>query len=327
MMARRPFAMLVAFSLVLGGSLAARAETLRVGILKFGTVRWEMDVIKTHRLDEAEGFTLDVRGYGGGEASNVALMAGEVDCIVDDWLWVGRMRADGADIVFAVPYSSTVGALVVHKGTPIRNLADLAGRKIGIAGGPYDKSWLLIQAVAQKEYGLDLGAKAELAFGAPPLLNEKFLTGELDAVLNYWHYVARLEARGHVRLFEVAAAQEYFGVPRTVPQLGYVCRGEVLRAKPEAVEAFARASRRAKEILETSDAEWDRIRPLTKAKDDTVFATLKRRFREGIVRRWGDEERQAAARLFAVLAELGGEKLVGRAKELPAGTFWDRVRW
>ncbi len=313
--------------LLLAAAPSGHAESLRVGILKFGTVRWKMDVIRHHRLDEAEGFTLDLQGYGGGDASNVALMAGEVECIVDDWLWVGRMRADGADLVFAVPYSSTVGALVVHRDSGLDSLDDLAGRKIGIAGGPHDKSWLLIRAVAQKEHGVDLGREAELAFGAPPLLNEKFLSGELDGVLNYWHYVARLEARGHVRLYEVAAAQEYFGVPRTVPQLGFVCRGEVLRAKPGTVEAFARALRRADAILEKDDAEWERLRPLTKAENDEVFATLKRRFREGIVRRWGDEERAAAARLFAVLAELGGEKLVGRAKTLPEGTFWDRVRW
>ncbi len=308
-------------------ALAEELGTLRLGVLKFGTVRWELDVVKHHGLDRDAGFDLKVQGYGGGNASNVALMGGEVDCIVDDWLWVAAMRADGVDLSFAVPYSSTVGALVVHAGTPIDSLADLTGKKIGIAGGPHDKSWLLIRAVAQKRHGIDLADRAELAFGAPPLLNEKFLSGELDAVLNYWHYVARLEAAGHRRLFEVARAQEEFGVPRTVPQLGYVCRGEVLAKKPDLVKAFARASRNAKAILDSDDAEWQRIRPLMKAKDDTVFETLKRRYREGIVRRWGDEERAQAAKLFAVLAKLGGEKLVGKARTLPPGTFWDGVRF
>lgn len=307
--------------------LAADAGELRVGVLKFGTVRWELDVIEHHGLDRAEGFDLAVQGYGGGEASNVALMAGEVDCIVDDWLWVARMRAEDVDIVLAVPYSATVGAVVVHAGGPIGSLADLAGRKIGIAGGPYDKSWLLIRAAAKKRHGLDLADASELAFGAPPLLNEKFLGGELDAVLNYWHYVARLEAAGHTRLYEVAQAQEEFGVRRDVPQLGYVCRGEVVAKRPELVAAFARASRAAKDILDRDDAEWERLRPLMNAENEAVFETLRRRYREGIVRRWGDEERAQAARLFAVLAEIGGERLVGKASELPAGTFWDGVEF
>ena len=41
-----------------------------------------------------------------------------------------------------------------------------------------------------------------------------------------------------------------------------------------------------------------------------------RRYREGIVEHWGPEQQAEAAKLYAVLAELGGEKLVG-----PAGSW------
>lgn len=317
----------VAAGCLLATAAVAEDAVLKLGTLRFGTVQWELDVVKHHGLDTREGFTLEVQGYGGGEASNVAIMAGEVDCIVDDYLWVARMRADGADLVYAFPYSNSVGALVVRAGSEIDSLDDLAGRRIGVAGGPYDKSWLLVRAVARKRHGLDPADAAELAFGAPPLLNEKFQGGELDAVLTYWHFVARLEAAGHRPLLEVADAQAELGVARDVPQLGYVCRGEVVAEKPDVVRAFAAASRAAKEILATDDGEWQRIRPLTRAEDDAVFGVLVRRYREGIVRHWGDAEREQARKLFAVLAELGGEELVGAATTLPEGTFWDGVRY
>ncbi len=306
---------------------AGELGTLRLGVLKFGTVNWELDVIKANGLDAKEGFDLEVQGYGGGEATNVALMGDAVDGIVDDWIWVSRQRASGIPLVFAVPYSHTVGALVVHGDSGIDGLEQLAGKKIGIAGGPFDKSWLLIQAVAKRRHGIVLSDVAELVFGAPPLLNQKFLSGELDAVVNYWHYVARLEAAGHKRLLNVADAQAELGVPPTVPQLGYVFKESFVEAHPELVQAFARASRNAKRILEESDAEWERIRPLTKAKNDAELETLKRRFREGIVESWGDEERLLAAKLYAILAELGGEKLVGPSRELAPGTFWDGVKY
>ncbi len=324
----RPWGTVLVLAFALAAPLAAQEpDTLRLGVLKFGTVNWELDVIKTHGLDAKEGFTLEVEGYGGGEATNVALMGDAVDGIVDDWIWVSRQRAAGIPLVFAVPYSHTVGALVVHGDSGVDRLDQLAGRKIGIAGGPFDKSWLLIQAVARKRQGIALAEVAELAFGAPPLLNQKFLSGELDAVVNYWHFVARLEAAGHKRLLNVSDAQAELGVPPTVPQLGYVFRESFLDSRPELVEAFARASYNAKRILRDSDAEWERIRPLTKAKNDAELETLKRRFREGIVESWGDEERRLAAKLYAVLAELGGEKLVGPAREIAPGTFWDRVKF
>jgi NitT/TauT family transport system substrate-binding protein len=226
-----------------------------------------------------------------------------------------------------IPYSSSVGALMVAADGGIRSLADLEGKRLGIAGGPLDKSWLLIQALAKEQEGLDLAEVAELVYGAPPLLAEKLKSGELDAVINYWHYAARLEAEGHRRLIDVTQAQEGLGVPADTPQLGYVFREEWANEHPDLVQAFARASRAAKVIMEESDEEWERLRALTRAEDDATLDALKRRYREGIVHGWGDQEREAAEQLYAVLAELGGEELVGSSPVLVDGTFWSGVRY
>lgn len=301
--------------------------TLRLGVLAFGTVNWELDVIQHHGLDQAAGFTLEVQGYAGGNATNVALMGAAVDAVVDDWLWVSRQRADGTPLVFAVPYSSSVGALMVPPDAGLDGLADLAGKTIGVAGGPIDKSWLLIRAVAERQAGLDLAAESEQVFGAPPLLTETFRAGDLDAVINYWHYAARLEAEGYRRLMGVAQAQAALGAAPDTPQLGYVFREAWVQEHPRLVEAFARASRDAKEIMASSDDEWQRLRPLTKAADEATLGMLKKRYREGIVEHWGDEERADAAKLYGVLAEIGGEELVGSSPVLVEGTFYDGVRY
>jgi NitT/TauT family transport system substrate-binding protein len=160
--------------LAMAGGPAARAADLgaiKVGVLEFGTVNWELDVIKHHGLDAERGFTLEVQGFGSGQATNVALQGGAVDAVVDDYLWVSRQRAAGEMLSF-VPYSSTVGALVVPPDSDIQSLADLAGKKVGVAGGPIDKSWLLLQGLAASRYGFDLAAESEPVFGAAPLLNE-----------------------------------------------------------------------------------------------------------------------------------------------------------
>ena len=310
-------------------SAAARAAdlgTLEIGVLKFGTVSWELDVIGHHGLDAQERFTLEVTEFASNDAADVALMGGAVDGIVEDWLWVSRLRSEGVLVTF-IPYSSSVGALMVPADDSIASLADLEGKRLGVAGGPLDKSWLLIQALAKERAGVDLAAVAEVVYGAPPLLTEKFRSGELDAVINYWHYAARLEAEGHRRLIDVTRAQEALGVPADTPQLGYVFHEEWADRNAELLQAFARASRAAKQIMDRSDAEWERLRPLTRAEDDATLDALKRRYREGIVRRWGDPEREAAGKLYAVLAKLGGEELVGGSPVLVDGTFWPGVRY
>jgi len=307
-------------------SHAADLGIISIGVLKFGTVNWELDVIKANGLDADEGFNLEVTGYASNDAADVALMGEAVDGIVEDWLWVSRQRAEGVPMTF-IPYSSSVGALMVRADADIDTLADLEGKRLGVAGGPLDKSWLLIQALAKEQSGIDLADVTEVAYGAPPLLAEKFKSGELDAVIIYWHYAARLEAEGYKRLIDVTQAQEALGVPADTPQLGYIFREDWADAHPDLLQAFARASRAAKAIMDQSDAEWERLRPLTKAEDDATLDALMRHYREGIVRSWGDPERQAAAQLYAVLAKLGGEELVGSSPVLVDGTFWSGVRY
>jgi len=299
--------------------------TVKVGVLEFGTVNWELDVIKHHGLDRERNFSLEVQGFGSGQATNVALQGEAVDAIVDDYLWVSRQRSDGQMLTF-IPFSSTVGALMVPPDSDIKSLADLKGRKVGIAGGPVDKSWLLLQGLAARRHGVELAAAVEPVYGAPPLLNEKVKDGELDAVLNYWHFTARLEGQGYRQLVGVEEAIGELGVASVPPQLGYVFYESFAAANPELIAAFAEASRAAKELLQ-GDAEWERIRPLTKAEDDATFAALKRRFREGIIERWGESERADAAKVYGILAELGGEELVGGATELAPGTFWPDVTY
>ena len=321
-------AIFVSTAAALPGQVHAAAENigvLRLGVLGFGTVNWELDVIKTNGLDEERSFTLAVEGFAGGQATKVALQGDAVDGIVSDWFWVSRQRAEGENFVF-IPYSSTVGALMVPPDSDIQSLEDLAGKKIGVAGGELDKSWLMVQAIAKERHGMDLANEVEAIFGAPPLLNEKVETGELDAVLNYWHFCARLEAKGYNRLVGVNDATKELGIASDVPQLGYVFREEFANENADLIEAFADASRAAKALLQT-DEEWERIRELTKAKDDATLEALKSRFQEGIPLSWGEVERMDAAQLYELLAGLGGEELVGPSPTLVDGTFWSNVAY
>ena len=302
---------------------ASALEPVRVGVLKFGTVNWELDAMKNAGFDHAAGIDVEIVAFAGEDASNVALQAGAVDVIVSDWLWVSRLRTDGADLTF-VPHSSSVGAIMVPQGSPLHGLGDLKGRKLGVAGGPLDKSWLLIQGLARRDHGLDIAAENEVVYGAPPLLAEKARQGELDAVLNFWHFCARLEATGFRRLIGADEAATALGASGPVSALGYVFSERWAQAHPRAAQGFVEASRATKALLSSSDAEWDRLAPLMRA-DGTELEALRDRYREGIPARPAAEDEADATRLYVVLAELGGERLVGRSPVMAPGTYWSRL--
>jgi NitT/TauT family transport system substrate-binding protein len=303
----------------------AAAPNIKLGVLPFGTVSWEAETIRAAGLDAANGFTLETVKTAGNEAARIAFQGAAVDMIVSDLLWAARLRAEGRPVQF-LPFSATEGAVMVPANSPLRSVTDLAGRRIGIAGGALDKSWLLLKAHARDVAGLDLAAAASPAFGAPPLLQQKLEAGELDAALLYWNFAARLEAKGYRRLLGVEDILRSFGLSGEVALLGYVFDESLAPRSPGLVEGFARASKLAKDLLATQDDAWATIRPLMAADDDQVFRALKQAFLAGIPRREVTAERRDAERLYAILARLGGEALVGRAQALPVGLYWGEER-
>ncbi|MGB6910573.1 MAG: ABC transporter substrate-binding protein [Methyloceanibacter sp.] len=303
------------------GQSANATTKIMVGALAFGTVSWVLDTIQRNGFDKVEGIELDVIALASTDATAVGLQGGSVDIIATDWLWVSRERTAGADFSFS-PFTTALGAIMVPPDSPIKTLADLKGKKLGVAGGPLDKSWLLIVAYALRTANLDLRTETRQVYGAPPLLAEKAKQGEIDAVLNFWPYAARLEAHGFTQLIGLEDVVSELGAKGEVAMIGYVFNDSWAKEDKQGIDGFLRAAAKADELLATSNEAWDAIRPLMRAEDDATFEALRRRYREGIPERSVAQNEADAKVLYQFLRELGGEKLVGPGAELSPGTFW-----
>ena len=220
------------------------------------------------------------------QATQVALQSGQVDMIVVDWLWVARQRGAGADWTL-IPFSNAVGALIAPSNSPVRGVPDLVGHRLGIAGSPLDKSWLILRAYATQHDGIDLDTKTDKSFGPPPLLAEQMKAGRLDALLTYWPYAAKAEAAGARRVLTVEDAVSALGIAAGGPYIGYTFAQRWAEQNPVLINGFIAASRQARNILATSDAEWQRLKPLTGAADDHELEQLRDWYRRGIPLRWG----------------------------------------
>lgn len=304
-----------------GFAFAQDLPVIRAATLEVGTVNWEIETIVANKLDEKNGFKLEVQSYADNAATRIAVEGGEADTAVADWIWVARQRAEGMDYV-VIPFSRAVGGLVVPDDSAAQTLADLAGTKIGIAGGPLDKSWLILRAYATQEYGIDIAAETEQVFGAPPLIFESALGKEFGGAINFWHFLAKMKSAGMRELVSVDTASQALGLDPNTPLLGYYLKESFLAEHPGLAQALFNASRDAKDLLSTSDAAWDVVRPMMNAKSDAEFAQLKADWIAGVPPR-APVDAAAAGKMLAVMATLGGEELVGKATTLPEGLFAD----
>jgi NitT/TauT family transport system substrate-binding protein len=231
-----------------GVSSAFAADHIRIATLKTGTLAWELDTLRAYGLDREAELAIDTTELASTEAGKIALKGGSADLIVSDWLWVSRERALGDDLVF-YPYSSALGAVMVPANSPINGVVDLKGKKLGVAGGPLDKSWILLQALARRS-GVDLKRQAAIAYGAPPLLAQKALQGETDATLTFWNFSAELEVEGMRPAISMQDVVRDLGAGGAVSMVGYVFNGSWARHHAALLERFLRQPTRLKRFFE-----------------------------------------------------------------------------
>ena len=303
-------------------------EKIKIGVLAFGTVNWELEVLKHNNFDKKYGIEVEVVKLASKNAVSIALQSNSVDVIVNDWIWVNRQKASNKDISF-YPYSKAVGALYVND-EEINSILDLQDKKLGIAGGSVDKTWLLFRAYSKKMYDKDLKNMLEPVFAAPPILYKKMLDKSLSAAINFWHFNAKLDSKKMKRLLGVKEILNEFNINSDIPLIGWTFNSDYGRKNMKTINSFLQASYETKKLLSTSSEEWIRIKPLMKVKNEKMFEALKNGYINGTVKNFNKEHIESSKKVFDILYNEGGEKLVGKSKFLDEKIFWDftpNIKW
>ena len=171
--------------------------------------------------------------------------------------------------------------------------------------------------------GNDLTKDARPSYGAPPLIAEKLVQGETDTALEYWNFSADLERRGFRRAIEMSDVEKALGASGPVAMTGYVFSEAFAASHKDALRRYFAATAEARKIMGEDPSAWAPIKARLRLKDDATLAVYRQRYLEGVPNRTVAEEAADARVLYRRLAEVGGEQLVGKARELDAGLFYD----
>lgn len=301
---------------------APDGKEITLALQEGGTASWELAAMVAAGLDSSNLIKVNVRDVADSRAGQVALQTDEVDVMLSDFVWVSSQRNQGADFTF-VPHSMAAGGLMVNPAGPVKSVADLEGQTLAVAGGPIDKSYIVLQAYFNAKTGKTLPDLIQAGFGAPPLVNEMLTSGQVQAAMNFWHFNVRARLAGMHELLSVKDMLAELGVSRQPPLLGWVFGVRFADRNSEEIRRFLDASFATKEKLLTDDALWDAIRPAMRgAEDGALFLALRDAYRAGIVTSFGEADVQAATQTYALLAQYGGSDVIGDVPDLAAGTFW-----
>lgn len=307
-------------SLVLAKDAFAK-DVVRVGVLQYGTVNWEMQAIEHLGLQKNDDIQVEAIPLASTQALLVALQGGKVDVILNDWLWVARQKGLGREYRFA-PYSSNGGQLVVRNNANIHSLSDLKGKTIGIAGGKTNKNWVLFKTFIQQQTGLILGKDIAVKFGAPPMLNALVKQGDLDGVLNFWHYAAQLNAEGMPTLLTMEDLLQASGIETKLPVLGWVFSENWANEHRSAINQFLALSADVKHKMKEQDDVWQSLPAFTRY-PQPAQPYLIAGFREGVLTHVTEQTEPAMAKVFAMLvANQEDNDVTGNLTALPEAILW-----
>ena len=302
---------------------AFAADPLRLAIQPTGTFGWELAVAKSHGLDKA-GLDIQTDELATTEAGKIALVGGGADIILSDWLWVARERGLGNDMQFYPLFHRARRGDGQGPATPSKP-SDLIGKKLGVAGGPLDKSWLMLQA-----WALAAGRRSEISgrhrFRRAAAAGRKTRPGRTRRRARILDFCrpppihGLFARRGHGGGREGARRQGAGDVT------GYVFSAAFAKTHGPALKRFFAMLGKAHDALASDPAAWAPVRARLHATDAATFAAYRRRYLEGAPKRPVADEAADARALFKAIAGVGGAELTGGAKDLDPAAFYDPSR-
>lgn len=117
--------------------------------------------------------------------------------------------------------------------------------------------------------------------------------------------------------------EKALGASGAVAMTGYVFSEAFAASHKDLLRRYFAAATEARKILAEDPSAWAPIKARLHLKDDAALTVYRQRYLEGVPKRTIAEQAADARVLYRRLAEVGGEALVGKAKDLDAGLFYD----
>ncbi|HVR63362.1 MAG TPA: ABC transporter substrate-binding protein [Polyangia bacterium] len=224
---------------VSASAAAAGADAVRLGNLKFahyGAVSYMQEIGREHGLDVQE------RVFAKGVDLIPALVAGEIDIAASSSDAAIAARVAGAPIYVVAGFAKGGARIVVKDG--IKSLAELRGKKVGVARGGAQELLLLAElAKAGLSWSDRPGKDVLILYLAYADLNQALASGNIDAMCQSEPQSAQAIARGFGK-----ELMKPYDTPLGEPVRALVMTEKLYKGKPDVarrvLEAFVDATRR-----------------------------------------------------------------------------------
>jgi NitT/TauT family transport system substrate-binding protein len=295
------------------GAYQGDGGTLRMTSNPVGTSAFGVYAMQKFKLDEKYGFKFQILPSANSQATMTAFLSGSSDMLNVDIMALTSMRNAGIKLIAVDPMFRWGDAWVVPAESPIKNLGDLKGKKIG-TDSRANSTWFVAVAAAQKLYHLDLEKETLVQAAGVSLLRGLIEQGQLDATYMYNNIVPAMTATGKFRvLSQMRDLISAIGLDGDVPFEFQAVSEDYAAAHPANVRAYLAAYREAVHILNVNDDVWLEAGRSMKM-DDAAIPPLRDEMRRDLMSKFEPDTEAAVRNIFDVLLATAGAKALGTSK-------------
>jgi NitT/TauT family transport system substrate-binding protein len=249
-------ALMTAAAVDVGAARCQDTPTLRFAVVGSGSQSEVPYAIRETGLDRKYGINIEVIDIAAPGQQYTMFRSGAADISPGNFVDLLRQRKGGSAIQAIHSFQGYSNQIVVRPGSPIKTFADLKGRKVGTFGTAF-LDWLIVRAAGRKAYNVDLQTDADVAPGAPPLLNQLLARGEIDAALQFSTLTLSPIVRNEQRaLIDLPGLMKAAGFNADVFYLQWLITERWAKANPDAVRKVPAMLDDAYAALRTDDRLW-----------------------------------------------------------------------
>lgn len=313
------------FSVVLtlfSTSLAVGAETkkIRLGILQRGSQDLVHVLMEQQKILQRHNIPYERITILSPPSLNLMIVEKKVDLGYGSLVALARARSEGKGMLIIHGIFSPVNVVLVPKGSPLKSVADLKGKKVGNFGGPGSTTTTMFLAIAKKWYGIDLRREAELVTAPGPALIGLLDRGELAAALVGTVESLRFPLTGKYRVLLDLSGEWEKRAGRAPAHVLMGTNEEFARVHGDLLKRYIRAYRDTLKYMNSHPQVWENYAKRIKLPPEQGVRVLKEKMAPRILEKWDQEQIKVERDFLEVSKEILGPKVL---KEVPEGLLTD----
>lgn len=284
-----------------------------------GIQTFVIDVMQEQGIDEEHNLVFDRADVLSPPALHTAIAEGAVEIGFGGILQMTVARAQGRGTVVTNVIASPSNLIVSKPDSGIESIGDLQDATLGIFSGCQGQFYQMTQALAEAQYGFDLGSETDCLEAPNPALVALLDDGELDAALLGGVDSIRVVLEDDYTIvsdLSEAWIDEYGFLPGHVT---VAAREEFIDENEEVVVAFNSAIKQTLEYIDENPDVWDEFAEMLEIDSPEAAEVLQDRQATRLISVWDETQLEAEVELLELLIELAPPDTF--VEEVPDGLF------